>query len=70
MREITGPRQITREKNQRFISIQCNVSGRSIVSFVEDAQHAIDAQVDLPTGYLVTWEANFTCSGRQTSGLP
>lgn len=57
--EIVGPRQITREDNQRFISIQCNVIGRDIGSFVEDAQRAIDAAVGLPPGYLVTWGGQF-----------
>ncbi len=57
--EIVGPRQITRENNQRFITVQCNVTGRDIVSFVEEAQKAIDAAVDLPPGYLVTWGGQF-----------
>lgn len=57
--EIVGPRQITRENNQRFITIQCNVNDRDIVSFVEEAQGAIDANVDLPPGYLVTWGGQF-----------
>jgi len=57
--EVLGPRQITRENNQRFLTIQCNVSGRDIGSFVEEAQAAIDAQVRLPAGYLVTWGGQF-----------
>ncbi len=57
--EIVGPRQITREDSQRFITIQCNVIGRDIGTFVEEAQGAIDAQVDLPPGYLVTWGGQF-----------
>jgi heavy metal efflux system protein len=57
--EIVGPRQITRQNSQRFITVQCNVNGRDIVSFVEEAQAAIDAEVDLPTGYLVTWGGQF-----------
>ncbi|MDX9857599.1 MAG: CusA/CzcA family heavy metal efflux RND transporter [candidate division Zixibacteria bacterium] len=59
MREIIGPRQITREDNQRFITVQCNVFDRDIGSFVEEAQAAIDEQVDLPPGYLVTWGGQF-----------
>ncbi|MFQ5646544.1 MAG: efflux RND transporter permease subunit [bacterium] len=59
IKEVVGPRQITREKNQRFITIQCNVTGRDIGSFVEEAQAAIDSQVKLPTGYLVTWGGQF-----------
>ncbi len=57
--EIIGPRQITREKNQRFITIQCNVTDRDIGSFVAEAQKAIDASVSLPTGYLVHWGGQF-----------
>jgi heavy metal efflux system protein len=59
IKEIVGPRQITREKNQRFITIQCNVTGRDIGSFVEEAQKALDAEVTLPTGYFVTWGGQF-----------
>ena len=57
--EVIGPRQITREKNQRFITIQCNVVGRDIGGFVEEAQAAIDQKVALPPGYLVTWGGQF-----------
>ncbi len=57
--EIVGPRQITRENNQRFITIQCNVQGRDIGSFVAEAQEKMDAQLDLPAGYLTTWGGEF-----------
>ncbi len=57
--EIIGPRQITRVNSQRFITVQCNVTGRDIVSFVEEAQQAIDEDVTLPPGYLVTWGGQF-----------
>ncbi len=57
--EIEGPRQITRERNQRFITIQCNVLGRDIVSFVEESQAAIEANVDLPVGYYTVWGGQF-----------
>lgn len=50
--EIVGPRQITREDNQRFITVQCNVRGRDIGSFVRDGQKAIDGKVKMPPG---TW---------------
>ncbi len=57
--EIVGPRQITRENNQRFISIQANVIDRDIVSFVEEAQQVIDSKVKLPPGYFTTWGGQF-----------
>lgn len=59
VQEIVGPRQITRENNQRFITIQLNVEGRDIGSFVEEAQGVIQQEVDLPTGYYTTWGGQF-----------
>jgi cobalt-zinc-cadmium resistance protein CzcA len=57
--EIVGPRQVTRENNQRFIAVQCNVRNRDIGSFVEEAQKTIDAKVTLPPGYLASWGGQF-----------
>jgi heavy metal efflux system protein len=57
--EITGPRQITRENNQKFVAVQCNVRGRDIGSFVADAQAMISSKVNLPPGYLVHWGGQF-----------
>ena len=57
--EVVGPRQITRENNQRFITIQANVGGRDIGSFVEEGQKLIEENIKLPPGYLVTWGGQF-----------
>lgn len=57
--EIIGPRQITRENNQRFITVQCNVRGRDIGSFVAEGQEAIAEKVEMPPGYLVSWGGQF-----------
>lgn len=57
--EVVGPRQIVRENNQRYLEVQSNVVGRDIGSFVEEAQAAIDAEVDLPPGYLVSWGGQY-----------
>jgi cobalt-zinc-cadmium resistance protein CzcA len=57
--EIIGPRQITRENNQRFITVQCNVRGRDIGSFVAEGQKAIAEKVQMPTGYIVSWGGQF-----------
>lgn len=59
IQEIVSPRQIMREDTQRFITVQCNVVGRDIGSFVEESQQAIDDTVDLPPGYLMTWGGQF-----------
>jgi len=57
--EIVSPRQITRENNQRFITVQANVRGRDIGSFVEQAQNAINAEVTIPPGYFLHWGGQF-----------
>lgn len=57
--EVVGPRQITREMGQRFITVQLNVEERDIGSFVQEAQRAIRQQVDLPAGYSTTWGGQF-----------
>ena len=59
IKEVVGPRQITREKNQRFITVQSNVVGRDIGSFVKEGQNVIDSKVKLPPGYFVTWGGQF-----------
>ncbi len=57
--ELVGPRQITRQNNQRFVTVQCNVRGRDIGSFVQDAQAEIDRKIKLPVGYFITWGGQF-----------
>ncbi len=59
IKEVVGPRQITREANQRFITIQCNVTDRDIGSFVAEGQKVIESKIKLPTGYFVTWGGQF-----------
>ena len=59
IRELVGPRQITRENNQRFIVVQCNVRGRDMGSFVEEGEKAIKDKIKFPPGYLVEWGGQF-----------
>jgi cobalt-zinc-cadmium resistance protein CzcA len=59
IREIVGPRQITRENGERFITVQLNVRGRDIGSYVSEAQKAVGAELDLPAGYRVEWGGQF-----------
>ena len=59
IREVVGPRQITRENNQRFIVVQCNVRGRDMGSFVEEGEKAIKEKIKFPPGYIVEWGGQF-----------
>jgi cobalt-zinc-cadmium resistance protein CzcA len=56
---LIGPRQISRENNQRYITVQLNARGTDIGTLVERAQERIDAEVDLPPGYLVSFGGQF-----------
>ncbi|MGB3862114.1 MAG: CusA/CzcA family heavy metal efflux RND transporter [Candidatus Aminicenantaceae bacterium] len=57
--EVMGPRVINRENNKRFITIQCNIRGRDIGRFVDEAKSRIDKSVQLPPEYLVKWGGQF-----------
>ncbi len=56
---IEGPRQVTRENGQRYITIQTNVRERDIGSFVQAGQAAVAENVALPPGYYVEWGGQF-----------
>ena len=57
--KVTGPKMIPREWSKRRITVQCNVRGRDVGSFIADAQRAVLHQVSLPTGYRVDWGGQF-----------
>lgn len=57
--EIRGPKLITREWGKRRISIQCNVRGRDVGSFVAEAQQRIAQEIQLPTGFRIDWGGQF-----------
>ncbi len=54
-----GPLQISRDQIRRRTIIQCNVRGRDLAGFVAEARAAVDKQVKLPPGYLLTWGGQF-----------
>jgi cobalt-zinc-cadmium resistance protein CzcA len=56
---IIGPRQISRQNNQRFITVQLNARGRDMGSLVAEARQRIGREVLLPPGYLVTYGGQF-----------
>lgn len=54
-----GPAQISRENIHRKISIEANVRGRDLGSFIADVQQAVAARVTLPEGYYVEYGGQF-----------
>ncbi|MHC4432148.1 MAG: efflux RND transporter permease subunit [Planctomycetota bacterium] len=59
VRSVTGLRQMSREDTRRYISVQCNVRGRDVGGFVEEAQDKVAAAVSLPPGYALSWGGQF-----------
>jgi cobalt-zinc-cadmium resistance protein CzcA len=57
--ELEGPSTINREWGERRITVQCNVRGRDVASFVGEAKEKISAQVKLPEGYTLEWGGQF-----------
>ncbi|MBK7405098.1 MAG: CusA/CzcA family heavy metal efflux RND transporter [Phycisphaerales bacterium] len=53
-----GTNQISRENGKRRIVVQCNVRGRDLGSFVEEAQTRM-ASVQLPPGQWLEWGGQF-----------
>jgi cobalt-zinc-cadmium resistance protein CzcA len=54
-----GRTQINREQLGRFLALKCNIEGRDMGSFVDEAQARVRNEVKLPEGYYVTWGGEF-----------
>jgi cobalt-zinc-cadmium resistance protein CzcA len=54
-----GPLQVSHESGQRRLTIEANVRGRDVASFVADAQAAIAAADVVPKGYVLDWGGQF-----------
>jgi len=57
--EEEGPAQISRENGQRRVSVELNVRGRDLGSFVAEARDRVQSSVQLPDGYSVEWGGQF-----------
>jgi len=67
--EVVGPRSISREGNKRFITVQGNIRGRDIGSFVAEAQRALREKVKPPAGYFIKWSGQFELQQRASRRL-
>jgi len=69
VRRALGPSLIRRENVQRVAMITANVAGADLAGIVERAQGAVDREVDLPRGYLVTFGGQFEEAARSVRSL-
>ncbi len=54
-----GPAQISRENISRRITVEANVRGRDLASFVAEAQGVLRSELDLPSGWYIDWGGQF-----------
>ncbi|WP_213303308.1 efflux RND transporter permease subunit [Paraburkholderia sacchari] len=54
-----GPNQISRESGKRRVVVTANVRERDVGSFVADAQEQIRQDVQVPSGYWISWGGQF-----------
>jgi cobalt-zinc-cadmium resistance protein CzcA len=62
--ETISPRVINRESNKRFVNIQCNIRGRDIGRFVDEAQKKIEENISLPPELMIKWGGQFELQQR------
>ncbi|WP_309644896.1 CusA/CzcA family heavy metal efflux RND transporter [Phenylobacterium sp.] len=55
----TAPNQVSREDGKRRVVVTANVRGRDLGSFIAEVQEKVGAEVDLPSGYWVTYGGTF-----------
>jgi cobalt-zinc-cadmium resistance protein CzcA len=67
--ETEGPATINREWGKRRITVQCNVRGRDVGSFVAEAQRKLAEQVKLREGYSMEWGGQFENMARANAKL-
>ena len=56
---VDSPASVSRQKVRRRTSVETNVRGRDLTSFVSDAQARVRSQVPMPPGYVVHWGGQF-----------
>ncbi|EDM78415.1 heavy metal efflux pump, CzcA family protein [Plesiocystis pacifica SIR-1] len=56
---VEGPSTIQREWAQRRITVQANVRGRDLGSFVADLRRVLDEDIELPPGYYTKLAGSF-----------
>ncbi len=55
----SGPAQVSRENTKRRITVGFNVRNRDVESVIEEVNKEIEAQIQLPTGYYISYGGEF-----------
>ena len=69
MQTLTGPAFIYRDNNMRYIAVKFSVRDRDLGSTIAEAQEKVNRVVQLPRGYLATWNGEFENQQRANATL-
>ncbi|MBS3965119.1 MAG: efflux RND transporter permease subunit [Methylomonas sp.] len=69
IRPVEGVVSIGREMGQRFVVVRCNVEGRDLVGFVDEAKRVVADKVELPADYRLTFGGQFENQQRAAARL-
>ena len=67
--KTSGPVKMDHENGSRFALVQAFVSGRDLVSFVEESKALVTKSVILPAGYRIVWGGQFENQQRASARL-
>ncbi|MCK6550420.1 CusA/CzcA family heavy metal efflux RND transporter [Myxococcota bacterium] len=71
---IDSPASVSREAVRRRTSVEVNVRGRDLASFVAELESEVAQRIELPPGYVVTWGGQFenlaAATGRLAIAVP
>jgi cobalt-zinc-cadmium resistance protein CzcA len=56
---VIGPNQISREDGKRRVVVTANVRGRDLGSFIGELRERVDAGIEIPSGYWVSYGGTF-----------
>ena len=65
----SGPVQVSRERAQRFVLVQANVSGRDLGGFAAEVRRAVSERVSVPPGTFVAYGGEFENQERAMARL-
>ncbi|MFI4911095.1 MAG: efflux RND transporter permease subunit [Sedimentisphaeraceae bacterium JB056] len=69
VKEVVGPIQVNREKNQRRWIVQGNIRGRDLGGVIADIKERIEEKVELPAGYFIEYGGQFENQQRAMTRL-
>lgn len=71
---VDSPASVSRESVRRRTSVEANVRGTDLATFVAEAQRRVQSELKLPPGYVLSWGGQFenlsAAAGRLALALP